>query len=208
MGAAIKRQTKQNKTKQKPKNKVTQETFIVMSSMIWVWCQVWGHEMPALQEFAVYWEYADKSIAVRSFCCIETWAKGKEKQVFQGPLLPGFPVFLRPRSDALSAFQELQPCRGDLVSAVPWKSLTVSLPHLVKWGRANSTFCLFSLSLFFLSFFFFCLLSFMAAPAAYGGSQARGPIGAVAASLHHSHSNAGSKPRLQPTPQLTATLDP
>ena len=25
--------------------------------------------------------------------------------------------------------------------------------------------------------------------------------------LHHSHSNSGSKPRLQPTPQLMATLD-
>ena len=45
-----------------------------------------------------------------------------------------------------------------------------------------------------------------AAPAAYGGSQARGLIGAVAAGLHHS--NAGSEPRLQPTPQLTATPDP
>ena len=33
-------------------------------------------------------------------------------------------------------------------------------------------------------FFFFCL--FRAAPAAYGGSQARGRIGATAASLHHS----------------------
>ena len=32
---------------------------------------------------------------------------------------------------------------------------------------------------------------------AYGGSQARGQIGAVAASLHHSHSNRGSKPRLR-----------
>ena len=30
-----------------------------------------------------------------------------------------------------------------------------------------------------------------AAPTAYGGSQARGQIGAVAASLHHSHSNVG-----------------
>ena len=30
-------------------------------------------------------------------------------------------------------------------------------------------------------------------PAAYGGSQARGLIRAAAASLHHSHSNAGSK---------------
>ena len=36
--------------------------------------------------------------------------------------------------------------------------------------------------------------------AAYGGSQARDPIRAIAASLCHSHSNAGSKPHLQPTP--------
>jgi len=43
---------------------------------------------------------------------------------------------------------------------------------------------------------------------AYGCSQARGPIGAIAAGLHHSHSNTGSKPRLQPTPPLTATPDP
>ena len=49
---------------------------------------------------------------------------------------------------------------------------------------------------------------FRAAPAAYGGTQARGRIGAVAASSHHSHSHAGSEPRVQPTPQLTATLDP
>ena len=41
---------------------------------------------------------------------------------------------------------------------------------------------------------------FRAAPVAYGGSQARGWIGAVAASLLcHSHSNPGSEPRLQPT---------
>ena len=40
---------------------------------------------------------------------------------------------------------------------------------------------------------------------AHGGSQARGLIGAVATGLRQSHSNAGSEPRLQPTPQLTAT---
>ena len=57
--------------------------------------------------------------------------------------------------------------------------------------------------------FFFGLFAFSrAAPAAYGGSQARGPIRAVATGLHHSHSNSGSEPRLRPTPQLTATLDP
>ena len=37
--------------------------------------------------------------------------------------------------------------------------------------------------------------------AAYGGSQARGQIGAVAAGLRQRHSNTGFEPRLQPTPQ-------
>jgi len=58
-------------------------------------------------------------------------------------------------------------------------------------------------------FFFFVFLLFLwAAPAAYGGSQARGLIGAAATSLRQSHSNAGPESSLQPTPQLTATLDP
>ena len=47
-----------------------------------------------------------------------------------------------------------------------------------------------------------------AAPEAYGHSQARGPFGAVAAGLRHSHSNAGSEPHLRPIPQFAATLDP
>jgi len=47
-----------------------------------------------------------------------------------------------------------------------------------------------------------------ATPVAYGDFQARGRIRAVAAGLHQSHSNAGSEPRLQPTPQLTAMPDP
>jgi len=42
------------------------------------------------------------------------------------------------------------------------------------------------------SFFFFLFLLFRA----YGGSQARGRIGAVAASLRQSHSSVGSKPHL------------
>ena len=46
----------------------------------------------------------------------------------------------------------------------------------------------------FFLFFFQCLLR--ATPMAYGGSQARGLIGAVAAGLHHSHSNARSEPCL------------
>ena len=58
-------------------------------------------------------------------------------------------------------------------------------------------------------YYYFYIFAFSrAAPMAYGGSQARGLIGAVAAGLRQSHSNAGSEPRLKPTPQLTATPDP
>ena len=49
---------------------------------------------------------------------------------------------------------------------------------------------------------------FSAAPTAYGGSQARGGIRDTDAGLCHSHSNVGSEPCPQPTPQLTATPDP
>ena len=35
-----------------------------------------------------------------------------------------------------------------------------------------------------------------------------GGVGAAAACLHHSHSNVGSEPHLQPMPQLEATPDP
>ena len=56
--------------------------------------------------------------------------------------------------------------------------------------------------------FFLVFLPFLwAAPAAHGGSQARGLIRAVATGLHQSHSNSGSELRLQPTSQLTATPD-
>ena len=56
-------------------------------------------------------------------------------------------------------------------------------------------------------FFFFCL--FRAAPVAYGVSQARGQTGAIAAGLHHTHSNIGSKPHLvinAPTCSNTGSL--
>ena len=63
--------------------------------------------------------------------------------------------------------------------------------------------------LFFLFFFSPRLFAFSrAVPVAYGDSQARGRIGAVAASLRQSHSNVGSQLLLQPTPQLMETLDP
>ena len=75
--------------------------------------------------------------------------------------------------------------------------------HAIKTG-------IILIYLLFFIYFYFYFLSFAisrAAPAAYEGSKARGLVGAVAAGLHHSHSNTGSEPRLQPTPQLTATPD-
>ena len=51
-------------------------------------------------------------------------------------------------------------------------------------------------------------LFFRAAPTAYGSSQARGRIRAVAAGLCHSLSNARSEPCLQHTPQFMGTPDP
>ena len=54
----------------------------------------------------------------------------------------------------------------------------------------------------------FCVYLFRAAPEAYGSSQARSRIGATASGLRHSHSKAGSKPPLRPTPQLMVTQEP
>ena len=78
-----------------------------------------------------------------------------------------------------------------------------SFPDLINQNSGNEPWE----SGFF--WFFFCLFAFpRAALTAYGGSQARGLIGAVATSLRQSYSNSGSELRLQPTPQLTAALDP
>ena len=57
-------------------------------------------------------------------------------------------------------------------------------------------------------FFFFFFFAFKAVLTAYESSQARNRIGAIAASLQHSHSNTGWKPSLWPTPQLMAMQDP
>ena len=71
----------------------------------------------------------------------------------------------------------------------------------IDWGRKRNVEGLWTFFFFF--FLFFCL--FRAAPTAYGGGRARDWIGAVTAGLHHSHSNARSKPHLRPTPQVTTT---
>ena len=67
-------------------------------------------------------------------------------------------------------------------------------PLLMHLIHLKVTFLMHLLFLFIYLFLSFCLLR--AARAAYGGSQASSLIGAVAASLHHSHSNTRSKPCL------------
>ena len=74
-----------------------------------------------------------------------------------------------------------------------------SYQHLLLLGFRV---CLF---LFFCCFFV-CVFS-RAAPTACGGSQARGLIRAVVASLRQSHSNTGSELCLRTTPQLMAMPD-
>ena len=85
--------------------------------------------------------------------------------------------------------------------------------HLFSHGSMTQTsglnlfyVILFYFILFYL-FYFILFYLFRAAPVAYVGSQARGLIGATAASLCHSHSNARSKLRLQLAPQLMAMPD-
>ena len=67
------------------------------------------------------------------------------------------------------------------------------------------------LFLFIFCYYYYCYCYyyyiFRVASAAFGSSQARDQIRATAANLCHSHSNARSELRLQPTAQLTATMD-
>ena len=79
----------------------------------------------------------------------------------------------------------------DLASFIPFMNVTFPLPRI-------TIFCSMK---FFLFFFSLCLL-FMAAPVAFGSSQARGQIRAIAACLCQSHGNARSEPHLRMTPGI------
>ena len=63
-------------------------------------------------------------------------------------------------------------------------------------SAAGSSQALLALSVYCFILFIYCLFLGGGSPMAYGGSQARGPTGAVAAILCHSHSHARSEPRL------------
>ena len=87
---------------------------------------------------------------------------------------------------------------------------------LKLWTLVYTLFCtwLFSIKYILeiiacisLSLFFFFVV-FRAASVTYGNPQAMDRIGAIVASLRHSHDNSGSEPHLCATPQLTSTPDP
>ena len=95
-----------------------------------------------------------------------------------------------------------------IVKTCLWKFQEGNICDIISFSNRTIFFCLTRRVYLFIAFFFlfvFCL--YRGAPLAHGGSQVRGPIGAVAAGLHQSHSHAGFEPRLRPTPQLTATPD-
>ena len=96
-----------------------------------------------------------------------------------------------------------------IIYGIKVKSKTYGISLVPKGLNVHyTTLILFTKYVFIYLFIYLCLFAISwAAPAAYGGSQARGLIGAVATGLHQSHSNSGSEPRLQPTQQLTATPD-
>ena len=111
----------------------------------------------------------------------------------------------------------LSTCKGKCIPArthtLKLKGLRVSGATGLNMHLSVGSILLEDLQKCFLFLFLFCFVLFClfaiswADPVAYGGSQARGTIGAVGAGLCQSHSNTGSEPRLRPTPQLMATLD-
>ena len=99
-------------------------------------------------------------------------------------------------------------------SVVPYLYLNTSVPlhstlnyWIVYFNTYPSVICVL-MGVFIFYFYFWSFCPFRAAPVAYEGSQARGPIGATAAGLCHSHSNARSELCLRLTPQLKARPDP
>ena len=95
-------------------------------------------------------------------------------------------------------------------TSVSWLGCCSSVLRDVIIGRngIKETWVCSVLFLFSFFFFFFFFYLFRATPVAYGGSQGRGRIGAVAAGLHHSHINTGSEPHLGHTPWLLVVPDP
>ena len=105
-------------------------------------------------------------------------------------------------------------CSGICLLLSPNLSLCPCLSVSVSISVSPSLSLCLSLSIYISIYlsshfsFFFSFFVFLPFLTAYGVSQARGLISAIATSLCQSHSKVGSEPHLQPTPQLMATPDP
>ena len=128
-------------------------------------------------------------------------------QSLNGALVRGFSVTRTVLPNA--KWHERETSQGNLIIWLEWWDVG-RCSNQNKTGMCISVYAWIGKYLDRTSFilFYFILLLFRAAPAACGNSQARDGMGAIAASLYHSHSNTGSKPHLWPTPQLTAMPDP
>ena len=84
---------------------------------------------------------------------------------------------------------------NEFMNSTTFACLAFTMGHITKLASAMS---------WYLFFFFFVSCLHRAAPAAHGGSQARGRIGAVAEGLYQNHGNARSQPRLRPPSQLSS----
>ena len=105
----------------------------------------------------------------------------------------------------------IEPRDGIFILMDPSRGITtepLGNSHFYFFNKRNNSEIVLQLFLFIYLFIYLFFAISWAAPAAHGGSQARGPIGAVATGLRQSHSNVRSEPHLWPTPQLTATPDP
>ena len=86
---------------------------------------------------------------------------------------------------------------------IPFEPLLVKL-YFIPIYVPSACYCSYFICEYFVGFLgggvLFCFLDifclFSVAPAAYGGSQARGPNGAEATGLKHSHGNLGSEPHV------------
>ena len=91
-----------------------------------------------------------------------------------------------------------------LASILLLSFMFMRLIHITAWACH-----LFILAAFYLFIYLFIYLPFLGPhPRHMEVPRLGDPIGAVAASLHPSHSHTRSEPRLRPTPQLMAMPDP
>ena len=165
-----------------------------------------------------YWSIVDLESCV-SFRCTAKYISYTYTYICS--LSDSFPIQSLHSTEQISLCYTVGPCCLSILYIVvcicqsqpPNLSL---LPHIFPLVNINSVSKSLSLFLFYKFFciifcqiaLFLVFLSFQGRTCGIGGSQARGPIGAIVASLCHSHSKAVSEPRLQPTPQLMATPAP